>query len=79
MLLMSIKSQVLSMSFRTQGRVHVEPPSIVDSLRECATARPQAWQAVVNADVVDEVVEIFFSGLSKQSSQNILLRIRIVW
>jgi hypothetical protein len=38
-LLMSMKSQALSMSFRTQGRVDVEPPSAADSLRECATTR----------------------------------------
>jgi hypothetical protein len=33
---MSMKLQVLSMSFRTQGRVDVEPPSVVDCLRDCA-------------------------------------------
>jgi hypothetical protein len=71
-LLMSMKSQVLSVSFRTQGRVDVEPPSVVDSLRECATASPRAWQSTVDAvvdDVEDEVVEIFVSELSEQSSQ----------
>jgi hypothetical protein len=50
------------MSFRTQGRVDVEPPSVVDSLRECAAANPRAWQAAVDAvvdDVEDEVVEVF--------------------
>jgi hypothetical protein len=41
----------LSMSFRTQGRVDVEPPSVADSLRECATVSPRAWQAGVDADV----------------------------
>jgi hypothetical protein len=65
-LLMSMKSQVLSMSFRTQGRVDVEPPSVADSLRECAATSPRAWQVVVD-DVEDEVVEIFFSELSEQS------------
>jgi hypothetical protein len=29
------------MSFRTQERVDVEPPSIVDSLRKCATVIPE--------------------------------------
>jgi hypothetical protein len=61
---MSMKSQVLNVSFRTQGRVDVEPPSVADSLRECAATSPRAWQAAVDADVVDdvedEVVEIFF-------------------
>jgi hypothetical protein len=50
-------------SFRTQGRVDVEPPSIADSLREHITASPRAWQAAVDAavdDVEDEVVEVFF-------------------
>jgi hypothetical protein len=64
MLLMPMKSQVLRVIFRTQGRVDVEPPSVADSLRECTAASPRAWQAAVNADVVDdiedEVVEIFF-------------------
>jgi hypothetical protein len=60
-LLMSMKPQVLSVSFRTQGRVDVEPPSVADSLRERATASPRAWQVVV-VDVEDEVVEIFSSG-----------------
>jgi hypothetical protein len=36
---MSMKSQVLIVSFRTQGRVDVEPPNVADSLRERATAR----------------------------------------
>jgi hypothetical protein len=62
---MSMKSQVLIVSFRTQGRVDVEPPNVADSLRECAAASPRAWQAAVD-DVEDEVVEIFFSGLSEQ-------------
>jgi hypothetical protein len=66
---MSMKSQVLSMSVRTQGRVDVEPPSIADSLRECATSSPRAWQAVIDAavdNIEDEVVEIFFFELSAQ-------------
>jgi hypothetical protein len=58
------------MSFRTQGRVDVEPPSVADSLRECATMSPRACEATVDVavvdDVEDEVVEIFFSELSKQ-------------
>jgi hypothetical protein len=51
------------MSFRTQGRVDVEPPSVADSLHECSTASPRAYQAAVDVivdDVEDEVVEIFF-------------------
>jgi hypothetical protein len=51
-------------SFRTQGRVDVEPPSVTESMREFATSSPRAWQAAVDADVVDDVedkvVEIFF-------------------
>jgi hypothetical protein len=43
MLLMSIKSQFSNVSFRTQGRVDVESPSVANSLRECATASPRAW------------------------------------
>jgi hypothetical protein len=70
-LLMSTKSQVLSMSFRTQGRVDVEPPSVADSLRECTATNPRTWRAAVDADVVDdiedEVVKIFVSGLSEQT------------
>jgi hypothetical protein len=55
------------MNFRTQWRVDVEPPSAADSLRECATTSPRAWQAAVD-DFEDEVVKIFFSfGLSGQS------------
>jgi hypothetical protein len=54
-------------SFRTPGRVDVEPPSVADSLRECATTSPRAWQAGAETDVVDdaedEVVELFFSEL----------------
>jgi hypothetical protein len=64
-LLMSTKSQVLRVIFRTPGRVDVEPPSVADSLRECAIASPRAYQIVVNAavdDVKSEVVEIFSSG-----------------
>jgi hypothetical protein len=59
------------MIFRTPGRVDVEPPSVADSLRECAAASPRAWQATVDAavdDVEDEVIEIFFSKLSAPSS-----------
>jgi hypothetical protein len=55
--------------FCTQGRVDVEPPSVADSLRACATASPRAWQATVDTvvdDVEDEVVEIFFVELSAQ-------------
>jgi hypothetical protein len=73
-LLMSIKSQVLSMSFRTQGRVDVEPPSVADSLRECATTSPRAWQATVDVavdDVEDEVVKIFFSELSSKACNSL--------
>jgi hypothetical protein len=40
-LLMSMKSQVLRMIFRTPERVDVEPPSVADSLRECAAASPE--------------------------------------
>jgi hypothetical protein len=58
------------MSFRTQERVDVEPPSVADSLRECAATSPRAWQIAADADVVDdledEVVKVFFSGLSEQ-------------
>jgi hypothetical protein len=53
------------MSFRTQGRVVVEPPSVTDSLRECTMMSPQAWQAAVDADIVDdikdEIVKLFSS------------------
>jgi hypothetical protein len=67
---MSMKSQILSMSFRTPGRVDVEPPSVANNLRECAAASPRAWQAAADADVVDniedEVVEILLFGLSEQ-------------
>jgi hypothetical protein len=65
------------MSFRTQGRVDVEPPSFADSLRECAAASPRAWQSTADArsgadvvdDVEDEVVKIFFFELSEQSDE----------
>jgi hypothetical protein len=63
---MSTKSHVLRVIFGTPGRVDVEPPSVADSLRECTTTSPRAWQAAVDAvvdDVEDEVVEIFFFGL----------------
>jgi hypothetical protein len=60
------------MSFRTPGRVDNQPPSIADSLRECAaTSSPRACKAAVDADIVDdvedEVVDVFFSELSEQS------------
>jgi hypothetical protein len=61
-LLKSTKSQVLRVIFRTPGRVDVEPPSVADSLHECAAASPRAWQAAVDVDVVDKVVEIFSSS-----------------
>jgi hypothetical protein len=66
---MSMKSQVLSVSFHTKGRVDVEPPSVANSLRERAMTSPQAWQAIVDAiidDVEDEVVKVFFFELSAQ-------------
>jgi hypothetical protein len=78
-LLMSMKSQVLRVIFHTPGRVDVEPPSVADSLRECVTTSPQAWQSAVNADIVDdvedEVVEIFFLDCpsSSASSRNTFL------
>jgi hypothetical protein len=62
-LLMSTKSLVLSVSFFTQGRVDVEPPSVADRLRECVAVSPRAYQAAVDAavdDAEDEVVEIYF-------------------
>jgi hypothetical protein len=74
MLLMSTKSQVLRVIFRTLGRVDVEPPGVADSLRECVTTSPQAWQVAVD-DVKDEVVEVFFSRLFEQSSRNIFRRV----
>jgi hypothetical protein len=67
--------------FCTPGRVDIEPPSVADSLRECAMTNPQAYQAAVD-DVEDEVVKIFSSGYlnSLTSSQNIFLQvIRVVW
>jgi hypothetical protein len=66
---MLMKSQVLSISFFTQGRVDVEPPSVADSLHECAMTSPRAWQAAVDAaidDVKDKVVEVFLFELSAQ-------------
>jgi hypothetical protein len=60
-------------SFFTQGRVDIEPPSVTDSLCEYAAMSPRAWQVAVDGDVVDdvenEVVEVFFSILSKQSGE----------
>jgi hypothetical protein len=66
-LLMSMKSQFLSMSFHTHGRVDVEPPSVADSsARIRADESPRAWQVAVDANVVDdfedEVVEVFSSS-----------------
>jgi hypothetical protein len=61
------------MIFRTPGRVDVEPPSVADSLHECAVASPRAYRAAVDAAVDDlesEVVEVFFSGLCERSSRN---------
>jgi hypothetical protein len=73
------------MSLRTPGRVDVEPPSVADSLRECAASSPRAWQSAVDADVVDdiedEVVEILFppgcpsSQATFRCSRNIFLRV----
>jgi hypothetical protein len=62
--------------FRTPGRVDVEPPSVADSLRECVTTSPQAWQAAVD-DLKDEIVKIFSSGCPSSSagSQNIFLQV----
>jgi hypothetical protein len=60
------------MSFRTQGRVDVEPPSVANRLRAyAATMSLRAWQAAVDAavdDIEDEVVDIFFSELCAASS-----------
>jgi hypothetical protein len=67
-LLMSTKSQFLRVIFCTPGRVNVEPPSVADSLHECATASPRAYQAAVDA-AVDEVVEVFFFELFEQSDE----------
>jgi hypothetical protein len=54
------------MSFCAERRGDVDPPSVADSLRECAMTSPRAWQTAVDADVVDdvedEVVKLFFSG-----------------
>jgi hypothetical protein len=69
-----MKSQALRVIFRTPGRVDVEPPSVADSLRECAMASPWAWQGVVDAvvnDIEDEVVD-FFSSLSEQLFDELL-------
>jgi hypothetical protein len=65
--------------FCTQGRVDVEPPSVADSLRACATASPRAWQGTAD-DLEDEVVEIISLGspgsqASRCCSQNIFLRV----
>jgi hypothetical protein len=71
------------MNFRTQGRVDVEPPSVANSLRECAATSPRALQAAVDIavdDVESELVEIFSSGCpsSPASSRNIFLRVVLV-
>jgi hypothetical protein len=63
-LLMPTKSQVLRVIFRTPGRVDVEALSVADSLRECAMTSPRAWKTAVD-DVENEVVAVFFSGLSE--------------
>jgi hypothetical protein len=47
-LLMSMKSQVLRVIFCTPGRVDVKPPSVADSLRECAMSSPRAWQGTID-------------------------------
>jgi hypothetical protein len=76
---MSTKSQVLRVIFCTPGRVDVEPPSVPDSLRECAASSPRAWQVAVEMDVVDdvedEVVDLFFSELQP----NYFLRVGAVY
>jgi hypothetical protein len=66
-LLMSTKLQILNVSFHTQRRDDVEPPSVADSLRECATTSPRALQAAFD-NVEDEVVEVFFFPLGSLSS-----------
>jgi hypothetical protein len=48
-LLMSMKLQVLSVSFRAQGRVDVEPPSVADSLYECTATSLRVWQGIADA------------------------------
>jgi hypothetical protein len=75
-----MKSQVLRVIFRTQGRVDVEPPSVADSLRECATTSPWAWQAAVDAavdDVEDEVNE-YFSPSYASGVVEIIFHIRLI-
>jgi hypothetical protein len=71
---MSMKSHVLRVIFRTPGRVDIEPPSVVDSLHECAVTSPRAWKAAVDVDVVDdienEVVEIFFLRVVQTVADN---------
>jgi hypothetical protein len=70
------------MSFHTPGRVDVEPPSVADSLRECATTSSRAWQAAVDTTVDDverEVAEVCFSMLFKQSSRNCIVAFFTPW
>jgi hypothetical protein len=61
--------------FLHSGRVDVEPPSVADSLCECVTMSPRAWQATVDVDVVDKVVKIFSVGCpsSPASNRNIFI------
>jgi hypothetical protein len=59
--------------FGTPGRVDVKPPSVPDSLRECTSVRPRAYQAAVYAAVDNlesKVVKVFFSRLCERSSRN---------
>jgi hypothetical protein len=46
---MVTKSKIFSMSFRTQRRGDVEPPSSA----ECATTSPQAWQIAADQGAVE--------------------------
>jgi hypothetical protein len=45
------------MSFRTQGRVDVEPLSVADILHECVATSPRAWQSDVVDDIEDKVFD----------------------
>jgi hypothetical protein len=63
--------------FRTPGRVDVEPPSVADSLRECAMANLRAYQAAVD-DLEDEVVEIFSSGCPR-SPRNLPVQTAVLY
>jgi hypothetical protein len=76
--MMSTKSQVLRVIFRTPGWVDVEPPSVADSLHEYAVMSPRAYQAAVDAavdDIESEVVKIYFLDCpsSPTSSRNIFI------